>query len=83
MSGTEYDIKVTEKGPKKVEVNIEIDKGKFPLSTHLTHFAFEDMGIEGVQMSMSEKNGQFVPLDVVEQARKLAANIMLEERFRE
>jgi|AntAceMinimDraft_18_1070375.scaffolds.fasta_scaffold91090_3 hypothetical protein len=72
---TEYNLKITERGTEKVE--IEIGKGDFPL----THFVFKDTGTEGVQISTKEKNGQSVPPDVIEQARKLAIDVMLRERF--
>ena len=77
MSITEYEIVVTEKGPRKVGINIKIGKSDF---APLTHFVFEDKGTEGVQKSMEERSGQYVSPEIVERARKRAIEIMMKER---
>ena len=79
MSIREYEIVVTEKGPKKVELNIKIGKGDFP---PLTHLVFKSMGIEGVQESeesTDDRTGQFIPSEIIEESRRQAIEIMIKE----
>ncbi len=76
---TEYKIEVVKQGPRKVDIKITIGKDVFPSLALLT---FEDKGTEGIKIVEEERNGHFIPPEIVEKARKLAGNIMLAQRTR-
>ena len=76
---TKYKIEVIKEEEKRVDIRVEIGNGKFP---SFALFTFEDLGVRGIQKTMEEKSGRFVPPEIIEKARKLAIDIMLEKRAR-
>ena len=75
---TEYKIEVVKDGPKKVDIKITIGKDIFPSFALLT---FEDKGTEGIKIVEEERNGNFVPPEIIEKAKGLAGATMLVGRI--